>query len=845
MKSHMNIKSTLPALLILFIVFSTQAQNTVITDSDSYIPHNSAMLDVYSLSKGLLVPRLTSTQRIGISAPADGLLVYDTDADTYYYYANSAWHTIDAPSLWSESVDTVYIAGSNKRIGVGTSNPFAKLTVQGDAAMAPDEPLFEVKNSAGDVIFAVYENEVKVNFKESAKGIKGGFAVGGLTGNKSEPTEYLRITPDSVRIYINDMGTKGIKGGFAVGGLTGSKGSGDKYFMINDDSARIYLKTPAKGIKGGFAVGGLTGNKGGTEQYMTIERDSTRVYINDAAKGIKGGFAVGGLTGSKGGTNKYLTIERDSARIYVDESAKGIKGGFAVGGLTGSKATGTFMNMTPENYFIGKNAGVKTQPSDAPLQGKYNQFFGYEAGLNNLFGLYNILIGYQSGYTGQAGNYNTFMGYQAGYANTGSDNTFIGYLAGSSHLNQGGNVYIGSKAGESATNGEQNIFIGESAGTNNTYGKRNVFMGFKAGFSTTGNASIAYMGSYNVFIGNESGLNNKTGYNNIAMGEQTGKNLNAGSTNVLLGAQAGFENTDGSGNIFIGTEAGYKNNGNPYDMEASENIYIGINAAHENVLGWRNICIGNSAAFNMQGSQNIIMGIDAAKNKTSGQGNVVIGNNAGNSSGTSSNCVFLGSNAGYYETSSNRLHINNGQPLDDPLIYGEFDNGLVRINGENSASTDIAFDVDAGGAVRFRVDHNGYIWMPRAATLNVGVAAADFKISSSGLVGISGSSIRYKKDVVDMQDINWLYKLRPVNFLYKTDDTETLQYGLIAEEVEKINKSFVFYNNEGEVETVTYSLLITPLIKATQDQKKIIDSQEVRISKLEEEIKKLKELINK
>ncbi|PLX24049.1 MAG: hypothetical protein C0599_03160, partial [Salinivirgaceae bacterium] len=297
---------------LIFLAISpclVYSQNTVITDDESYESHNSAMLDIYSLSKGLLVPRLTSTQRLAIATPADGLLVYDTDLDHYYYFANSSWRPIDAPSLWSENSDTIFITGNGKRYGVGTASPVARLTVQGDATIAPDEPLFEVKNSVGDVIFAVYENEVKVNFKETIKGVKGGFAVGGLSGTKAEPVEYMRVTPDSVRIYIDDTGAKGVKGGFAVGGLSGTKAAGNKYFLINDDSARIYLKDPVvKGVKGGFAVGGLSGTKATKDQYFTINRDSARIYLDNTAKGVKGGFAVGGLSGTKGSVDNFLNL---------------------------------------------------------------------------------------------------------------------------------------------------------------------------------------------------------------------------------------------------------------------------------------------------------------------------------------------------------------------------------------------------------------------------------------------------------------------------------------------------------------------------------------------------------
>ncbi|PLX14681.1 MAG: hypothetical protein C0599_18450, partial [Salinivirgaceae bacterium] len=180
------------------------SQNTVVTDDDSYSGNNSAMLDVYSKTKGLLVPRMTTAEREAIVSPANGLLVYDETEKQFYVCTNSMWSPLDAPSIWQTDNDSIYVTGIGKRYGVGTASPIAKLTVQGDATIAPDEPLFEVKNSSGDVIFAVYENEVKVNFKESIKGVKGGFAVGGLSGTKADPVEYMRVTPDSVRIYIDD-----------------------------------------------------------------------------------------------------------------------------------------------------------------------------------------------------------------------------------------------------------------------------------------------------------------------------------------------------------------------------------------------------------------------------------------------------------------------------------------------------------------------------------------------------------------------------------------------------------------------------------------------------------------
>ena len=93
-----------------------------------------------------------------------------------------------------------------------------------------------------------------------------------------------------------------------------------------------------------------------------------------------------------------------------------------------------------------------------------------------------------------------------------------------------------------------------------------------------------------------------------------------------------------------------------------------------------------------------------------------------------------------------------------------------------------------------------------------------------------------------MENVDWLYKLRPVNYTYKKDESDKKQYGFIAEEVEKINPLFVSYNSEGKVETVNYSNFISPLIKALGDQKNVNDEQQVQINALlkENEILKTK-----
>ena len=124
--------------------------------------------------------------------------------------------------------------------------------------------------------------------------------------------------------------------------------------------------------------------------------------------------------------------------------------------------------------------------------------------------------------------------------------------------------------------------------------------------------------------------------------------------------------------------------------------------------------------------------------------------------------------------------------------------------------------------------------------------------NNNGKIGYVASSERYKNNIVSIENIDWLFKLKPVNYTYKNDEYNLKQYGLIAEEVEKINKALISYDNDGNVETVNYSKLIAPMLKALQEQKEIIEkqadenkNQNITIEKLLKRVEQLELVINK
>jgi hypothetical protein len=115
---------------------------------------------------------------------------------------------------------------------------------------------------------------------------------------------------------------------------------------------------------------------------------------------------------------------------------------------------------------------------------------------------------------------------------------------------------------------------------------------------------------------------------------------------------------------------------------------------------------------------------------------------------------------------------------------------------------------------------------------------------ADNLLKKQSSSAAYKTAIEPLTDINWLYKLNPVSFIYASDKSGRTQYGLTAEETETVNSSLVIYS-EGKPEAINYNSLIAPVIRAIQEQKSILDNLDTRNEILEKENIELKERINK
>lgn len=138
----MRKKITLLVIIILLLVqmpYSSVWAQVGINTTD---PDSTAVLDLKSNRKGLLVPRLTSAEINSIVSPAEGLLAYCTDLGIFCYYNGTDWISLPA---WGQKIDFNDLSGSkqdvaakvnsNSNIGIGTETPLSKLAVDGNLSV--------------------------------------------------------------------------------------------------------------------------------------------------------------------------------------------------------------------------------------------------------------------------------------------------------------------------------------------------------------------------------------------------------------------------------------------------------------------------------------------------------------------------------------------------------------------------------------------------------------------------------------------------------------------------------------------------------------------------------------
>jgi len=147
-KHKMQYKFFVSVILITICGYHSNAQSLAI-NTDGSTASSTAILDVKSTSKGVLIPRMTTTQRTAIVTPATGLQVYDSDLNLLFYYNGSTWSSVATGSnYWTSSGGNIY-NNTGTNVGIGSTTPGDKLEVNGNIRFSGAGTLLAAPSTSG------------------------------------------------------------------------------------------------------------------------------------------------------------------------------------------------------------------------------------------------------------------------------------------------------------------------------------------------------------------------------------------------------------------------------------------------------------------------------------------------------------------------------------------------------------------------------------------------------------------------------------------------------------------------------------------------------------------------
>jgi hypothetical protein len=307
-------------------------------------------------------------------------------------------------------------------------------------------------------------------------------------------------------------------------------------------------------------------------------------------------------------------------------------------------------------------------------------------------------------------------------------------------------------------------------------------------------------------------------YGNTAEGGDALFNLTTGSWNSAFGFRALYKNTMGYRNTAVGYEALYNTNRN-----------------NPNLLGGENVAVGAKALFsNTTGTGNIAIGVFALHDSTTGSNNIAIGNRA-----------------------LQHLPLYSSVPSGNTVIGDSFASSPDTVSIGREPTYDHCNPVDFGTQYAYVYGHDNvsigvnYGGCPEVKTLRVHLVAQDavyvdavndhptagspVVIDSFGQLGVATSSKRFKTNIKSMDTASEaILALKPVTFRYKKeiDRNSTPQFGLVAEEVEKVNPDLVAHDAKGNPYTVRYDAVNAMLLNEFIKEHRKVDELQTAVAQL-------------
>jgi hypothetical protein len=335
--------------------------------------------------------------------------------------------------------------------------------------------------------------------------------------------------------------------------------------------------------------------------------------------------------------------------------------------------------------------------------------------------------------------------------------------------------------------------------------------------------------------GNNALFNLTTGIDNTALGFDALWNNTTGSYNTATGEQALYLNVTGVYNTATGYRALYSNTG-------SKNTADGFRALYSNTAGEQNTAAGFQALYNnILGNQNTAVGLDALYYNTFGDQNTAIGFQAlfHNTWDPFIGMGCFNTAVGFQALFNNYFGFVNTAVGWQALYNISTGSGNTALGNFAGVNVIAANNVICIGAAGDDVDNSCFIGNIRGVQ-TVNADAIPVLIDSAGQLGTQSSSRRFKSDIKLMGKASEsLLALKPVTFHYKSDTKATPQFGLIAEEVAKVNQDLVVRDRNGEIYTVRYDAVNAMLLNEFLKEHRKNEEQEATIAQLKSGIETL------
>ncbi len=558
---------------------------------------------------------------------------------------------------------------------------------------------------------------------------------------------------------------------------------------------------------------------------------------NNLSASSSGGWLLTGNAGINPTTHFIGTTDNQPIRWRVNNFVAGEINPSSFNVFMGLRA-GESVTILGEN-----NTGIGSYALSKNTMGRANTGIGYGALYSNTSGSENTATGAQALYANTQGIDNTAFGYSALFANLSSYNSAFGNLALSSNTTGSLNTAMGEAALRFNSTAGSNTAIGRGALTTQSYSNggvswqsNNVAVGAEALFSNQPNSTAN--GVSNTAVGTAAMRANTIGYDNTAVGAAALYSNIAGWHNTAIGRQALFYNNEGASNTATGYKAlrentdGNNNTANGLrSLEAntrgSSNTAIGSNSLFRNTIGFKNTASGDFAlSSNTTGDYNTAMGNDALANSVTGNNNTAVGNSALlNLTGGFQN-IAIGWESGTHPAAPN---IFNTISIGNDGFLNAFQN-QVFIGNVSTAFI--------GGQVNWSTYSDSRI----KHTITEDVKGLDFITRLR--------PVSYYKDLAAITKLTGNKETE--NFPGKFDAEKIKFSGFLAQEVEVAAKQSNYnfsgvHKPKGEFDlySLSYAEFVVPLVKAVQEQQKIIDDKQLQLDSKQKQIDELKKRLEK